>query len=125
MTDAADLYPSLRDRVVVVTGGGRGLGLEMALALVEAGARVTVTSAREAGELADTVAQAEAIAGPDRLIAVQADVRDYGDCLRVRERTLERFGAVHCLVNNAGRGMKLIQPDYVEERPKFWEAPLD
>ncbi len=125
MTDVADLYPSLRDRVIVVTGGGRGLGLEMALALVEAGARVMATSAREAGELADTVTQAEAIAGPDRLFAVQADVRDYGDCLRVLERTLERFGAVHCLVNNAGRGMKLIHPDYVEERPKFWEAPLD
>ena len=65
MSAAADLYPSLKDRVVVMTGGGRGLGLEMALALVEAGARVTVTGAREASELADARAQAEALAGPD------------------------------------------------------------
>ncbi len=124
MTAAADLYPSLKDRVAVVTGGGRGLGLEMALALVGAGARVAVTSAREAGELADVEARAAALAGPGRLIAAQADVRNYEDCLRVLERTLDAFGAVHCLVNNAGRGMKLVHPNYVEERPNFWEAPL-
>ncbi len=122
---AAGLYPSLKDRVVAITGGGRGLGLEMALALVGAGARVAVTGAREAAELAGVEAQAEALAGPGRLIAMQADVCRHDDCEAVRERILAAFGAVHCLVNNAGRGMKLIHPDYVEQRPKFWQAPLE
>lgn len=125
MTDTASLYPSLKDRVVIITGGGRGLGMEMALALVEAGARVAITSAREVSELNSVRDEAEKLAGPGRLIAIQADQRNFADCERAVAETLDAFGAVHCLVNNAGRGMRLIHPNYVEERPRFWEAPVD
>lgn len=122
MNDPRELYPSLQDRVVLITGGGRGLGYEMAMALVGAGARVAVTSAREAGELKAVAAEAEERAGPGRLIALQADVRDEGSCQRVVRETLDAFGDLHVLVNNAGRGMGLISPNYVAERPRFWEA---
>ena len=127
MTDArtSDTYPSLQDRVVVITGGGRGLGYEMAISLVGAGAKVAITSAREVGELESVEAEAADLAGPGRLIALQADVRSYADCERVVTETIERLGGLHVLVNNAGRGMGLIHPNYVEERPQFWNAPLD
>ena len=124
MTDPT-IYPSLKDRVVIVTGGGRGLGYEMAMALVGAGARVAITSARSADQLKGVQDEAHALAGPDRLIAIQADVCNYEDCERVVRETLDAFGALHCLVNNAGRGMGSIHPNYVEKRPRFWEAPLD
>lgn len=116
------LYPSLVDRVVIVTGGGRGLGMEMALALIEAGARVAITAAREPAELAAVRDQAETLAGPGRLVAIGADVRDYGDCERAVAETLAAFGRVHCLVNNAGRGLRLIRPTFVRTPLRFWEA---
>lgn len=122
--DYAAIYPSLQDRVVLITGGGRGLGYEMAMALIGAGARVAVTSAREVSELTDVQEEAETRVGPGRLIAMQADVRSLEDCERVVADTITKFGALHCLVNNAGRGMGLIHPNYVEERPRFWEAPV-
>ena len=125
MTESIGAYPSLKDRVVIITGGGRGLGYEMAMALVGAGARVAITSARSADQLSGVQAEADALAGPGRLIALQADVCDYADCERVVRETLDAFGAIHCLVNNAGRGMGSIHPNYVEERPRFWEAPLE
>ena len=115
-------YPSLEERVCIVTGGGRGLGLEMALALVGEGARVVVTSAKEAAELADVEAQAEVIAGPGRLFARQADVRDYASCEAVVAAAVERFGRVDCLVNNAGRGMRLISERFNKEPALFWQS---
>lgn len=118
-------YPSLKDRVAIITGGGRGLGYEMAMSLVGAGAKVAITSAREAGELKSVEEEAAETAGTGRLIALQADVRSYADCERVVAETLKQLGGLHCLVNNAGRGMGLIHPNYVEERPRFWEAPLE
>lgn len=126
MSDETALHhPSLRDRVVIVTGGGRGLGREMALALVGAGCRVVVTSAREAGELAEVEEEARALAGQGRLAAVRADVRRWEDCEAVVARTLELFGGLHALVNNAGRGLLLISPTFTTEPARFWEAPVE
>lgn len=126
MSDETALHhPSLRDRVVIVTGGGRGLGREMALALVGAGCRVVVTGAREAGELAKVEEEARALAGEGRLAAVRADVRRWEDCEAVVARTLELFGGLHALVNNAGRGLLLISPTFTTEPARFWEAPVE
>lgn len=125
MIDPTQVYPSLVDRVVLITGGGRGLGYEMAMSLVDAGARVAVTSARETSELSAVAAEAEGRVGTGRLIAIQADVRDEASCQRVVQETLDAFGDLQVLVNNAGRGMGLIRENYVAERPRFWEADAD
>ena len=119
------MYPSLRGRAVIVTGGGRGLGREMALALAEAGALVAITaaSAKGAAELQNVCRQGQGLAG--RLLALTADVRDYRDCRRVVETTLGEFGALHCLVNNAGRGMRLISETFTTEPSRFWQADPD
>jgi 3-oxoacyl-[acyl-carrier protein] reductase len=114
-------YASLKDRVVIVTGGGRGLGREMALALVEQGANVVITSARESAERAAVVAEAEALGG-GKILSVQADVRLWADCQRVVEETISTFGSVQCLINNAGRGMRLISETFNTVSTKFWQA---
>ena len=121
---AQKTYPSLRDRVVIVTGGGRGLGREMALALLEAGARVAVTGSREAGELNKMEDEVHRTAGGGRMVAIQADVRKYEDCERTVRQVIDAFGSVHCLVNNAGRGLLAINPDFVRNPIPFYEASV-
>lgn len=115
-------HPSLNGRVVLITGGGRGLGREMALALVQAGAKVAITAAREASELDGTVADAKALPGGGELMAIQADVTREEDCARAAATTVEAYGAIHGLVNNAGRGLSYLSEDFVKNPVMFWEA---
>ncbi len=114
--------PSLQDRIVVITGGGRGLGREMALELASGGARVVITGARAGEELRATLAEAESQVGSGRMVAVQADVRDPADCARVVRETELAFGPPDVLVNNAGRGMRLVSERFNSEPTKFWET---
>lgn len=107
----------LSGRVAVVTGGGRGLGRAMGLALARAGCRVVITAAREA----DEIAQVAAIGG-ERVLALQADVTREEDCARVVATALERFGRLDVLVNNAGRGMKYVSEQFLTEPTRFWEV---
>ncbi len=115
-------HPSLAGRVVLITGGGRGLGREMALALVRAGARVVITAAREASELDGVVTAAKALPGGGELMAVQADVTREEDCARAVAATIEAYGAIHGLVNNAGRGLSYLSEDFVKNPVLFWRA---
>jgi NAD(P)-dependent dehydrogenase (short-subunit alcohol dehydrogenase family) len=117
-------HPSLRDRVVIVTGGGRGIGREFVLALAGAGAKI-VASARSTSDLAQVEAEVAAAAGPDRFVGVVADVRDASACGRVVAEALDAFGALHCLVNNAGVGMRHVSERFNVSPPRFWEAPVD
>jgi 3-oxoacyl-[acyl-carrier protein] reductase len=110
---------TLETRVAIVTGGGRGLGREMAAALAEAGARVVVTGARADGELAVT---ADAI-GRERCLPLRADVRQAEDCARVVAETLRAFGRLDILVNNAGRGMRLVSETFTTVPVPFWSVP--
>lgn len=112
-------YPSLKDRSIIITGGGRGLGREMALALVEAGAQVMITAAHSEDQLAEVK---QAATGPGRIEAMVADAGDYEDCKRVVEETLNAFGSLYCLVNNAGRGMRLISETFTTKPCLFWKT---
>lgn len=90
---------NLEGKVAIVTGGSRGLGLEMAEALGEAGARVAVTGRRESWlRSADDHLASHGIESR----ALQADVSSADDCVRVVATVLEQFGGVDVLVNNAG-----------------------
>jgi 3-oxoacyl-[acyl-carrier protein] reductase len=121
-------YASLNNRSIIVTGGGRGLGREMALALIEAGANVMATAAHSNDELEALAAKAKEIAKENdeaevgKLRTSVADVRHYADCERVVADTLHAFGAVHSLINNAGRGMRLISETFTTEPCLFWET---
>jgi gluconate 5-dehydrogenase len=89
----------LKGRTALVTGGSRGLGLQIAHALGEAGAKVML-SARKEGELEEAAAELQSAGIDARWIA--ADCSKEEDIRRLADQTLERIGDVDILVNNAG-----------------------
>jgi gluconate 5-dehydrogenase len=89
----------LQGKTALVTGGSRGLGLQMAHALGEAGARIMLSS-RKAADLEEATAELQAAGIDARWIA--ADCANEADIERLGRETLERMGDIDILVNNAG-----------------------
>jgi NAD(P)-dependent dehydrogenase (short-subunit alcohol dehydrogenase family) len=92
---------ALGGKTALITGGSSGLGVAFATGLAAAGADIVVC-ARRADRLAGTAAEVEALGR--RCLAVEADVTNVEDCSRVVAETLEAFGKVDVLINNAGIG---------------------
>ena len=84
-------------RVAVVTGAGRGIGLAVARAFLDAGARVVAHAGREPGDLAERLD-----AGPERLSVLGADFTDRAGQDRFAREALDVADRVDVLVNNAG-----------------------
>ena len=89
----------LKGKTALVTGGSRGLGLQMAFALGEAGAKIMLSS-RKAADLEEAAAELQAQGIDARWIA--ADCAVEADIHRLADETLQRMGDVDILVNNAG-----------------------
>ena len=99
MTRTIQQLFDLTGKTALVTGGSRGLGLQMAQALGEAGAKVMLSS-RKAEDLEQAAAHLQAQGIDARWIA--ADCAKEEDIRRLADETLQRLGDVHILVNNAG-----------------------
>ena len=99
MTRTIQQLFDLKGKTALVTGGSRGLGLQMAHALGEAGAHIMLSS-RKADELEKAVADLEAAGIDARWTA--ADCAVEADIHRLADETLERMGDIDILVNNAG-----------------------
>jgi NAD(P)-dependent dehydrogenase (short-subunit alcohol dehydrogenase family) len=112
---------SLRDRTAVVTGAAGLLGREHCLALGEAGARVVVTDL-DAGACEAFARELEQ--RDVRALAVAADITDARALERLRERVLDRFGAIDVLVNNAAIDDKFVSGADLESS-RFENYPLD
>jgi 3-oxoacyl-[acyl-carrier protein] reductase len=95
----------------------------MTLALLRSGRRVVVAdlpvSAAEVRELSGIAAQEHS---QDRLLAVECNVTQWEQCQNVVNKAIDRFGAVHGLVNNAGVGMQDIGNVLVGKRKPFYEV---
>ena len=99
MTRTIQQLFDLKGKTALVTGGSRGLGLQMAHALGEAGARIMLSS-RKAGDLEVAVADLQAAGIDARWVA--ADCAKETEIHRLADETLQRMGDVDILVNNAG-----------------------
>ena len=108
-------YPSLKGRVAIVTGGGRGLGRSFVRHFAEQGAIPVI--AQRSSEAAIAL-QEELEAQGHRALAVRTDVSDPDSVADMVERTLAAFGRIDVLVNNAA----MLQDITIGP---FWELPLD
>ncbi len=106
-----DLF-DLRGKVALVTGGSRGLGLQMAQALGEAGARVAIT-ARKPPELQEAAAQLGK-AGVE-VLTIAGDLSKFDTIPGMVDQVASRFGTVDVLVNNAGTTWGAPAEDYPAE----------
>jgi NAD(P)-dependent dehydrogenase (short-subunit alcohol dehydrogenase family) len=110
----------LKDKVALITGASQGLGRALALAFAREGARVVVNARSEdsvrpvAGEVKDAEAE---------VLAVAADVSKGADVERLVGESVERFGKIDVLVNNAGLlGPRVAIEDYPEDE---WRRIID
>jgi NAD(P)-dependent dehydrogenase (short-subunit alcohol dehydrogenase family) len=105
-------------RSALVTGGTSGLGLAMAAALAGAGLRVAVAgrSGERAAEVAGRLPGA---------FGVELDVRDEGSVAHAIEVAWSRLDGIDLLVNNAGIGMRTVNPNFMTEPRGFWTVPPD
>jgi 3-hydroxybutyrate dehydrogenase len=111
----------LQERVALVTGGGRGIGRAIALALAREGARVAVT-ARTRTELDEVCAACRAAGG--QAVALAADLSDREACRRVVAEVARQLGPVEVLVNNAGIGSSADPKPLADFDDDFWDRSL-
>lgn len=109
----------MTDRVVIVTGSTRGIGRSLAEGYAAAGAKVVVSS-RKQEAVDETVAHLQSMGA--EAIGVAAHVGDLDDLSTIVDRTVDAFGAIDVVVNNAATA--LAQP-VGEYTPEAWQKSLD
>jgi NAD(P)-dependent dehydrogenase (short-subunit alcohol dehydrogenase family) len=109
----------LAGKTALITGGSRGLGLQIAEALGEAGAKVFLTS-RKAGDLEESAAQLKGRGIDAQWIA--ADMSEETEVHRVADAAMQQFGEIDILVNNAGATWGAPCEDYPVEA---WDKVMD
>ena len=109
----------LKDKVAIITGGGRGIGRAIAIAYAAKGARVVI-AARSTEQIAKVAA--EITEQGTEVLTVPTDLRINADVENLVQKTVDRFGRIDILVNNAGvnpRGLFLDSTD--EEWEQGWQ----
>jgi 3-oxoacyl-[acyl-carrier protein] reductase len=110
----------LKDKVAVVTGASRGIGKAAALALVSQGAKVVINYARSSDAAIATVKEITDAGG--EAIALQADVSQSAEVDSLIKATLDKFGRIDVLVNNAGITKDTL---LLRMKPEQWQAVID
>ncbi len=109
----------LKGKVALITGGTSGIGSATAIRFAAEGAAVAITGRNS--ERGEQVVR-DIVANDGEALFIQADVRSADDCRRTVEQTLERFGRIDVLFNNAGVFHPKSIPDCTEEE---WDETID
>jgi NAD(P)-dependent dehydrogenase (short-subunit alcohol dehydrogenase family) len=118
MADNEDSAATLAARRVLLTGGTSGLGLAMASALAEAGATVVLTGR--------DVARAEQVAATvPGATGLGLDTRNQAAVSAAVQTAADHLGGIDLLVNNAGLGMRTVNPKFITEPQGFWNVTAE
>lgn len=112
----------LKERVAIVTGGGRGIGEAVARKLAEQGARVAIFDKN--GERAAATASRIEAEAPEAfsVLPLQVDITRYDQVLEATGRVFEAHGRLDILVNNAGWDVIEL---FMDNKPEFWTNIID
>jgi 3-oxoacyl-[acyl-carrier protein] reductase len=122
MTDLQNIvFPSLKDRVVIITGAGQGIGRVFAKAFASAGARVVVAELNE--RKAEAVAE-EILKGDGQVLAVTTDVADPASIAEMAQAVEDEWGRIDVLINNAGIFSTLEMRPFDQIPLEEWERVL-
>ncbi len=114
---------SLSGKVAIVTGAGRGLGRQMALALAKNGAAVVV-AARTQSQIDEAAAEIRALGA--KSLAVATDITDRKACFALIDAAVKEFGRLDVMMNNAGIGDRRTGPqDFLNYEPADWLYTFD
>ena len=111
----------LAGKVAVVTGGARGIGRHYSQALAAEGARVMIADIEDGRDLADVIAQRHGAGVAASAIADVSDERAVAELVR---ETIERFGQIDVLVNNAALYSKLTPRNFNEWDGELWDRVM-
>jgi len=115
----SNVWYGLEEKVAVITGGSRGIGLELAKALVAQKAKVVVCGRKKEGPEAAVAA----IDGGDRVLAVPAHIAKEEDVNALFDAAVKTFGHVDILINNVG--MNLLTGSVVDTEPATWNKIIE
>jgi 3-oxoacyl-[acyl-carrier protein] reductase len=110
----------LENQVCIITGSVRGIGFEMAKLFLGHGAKVVINSRHES-YVQGAVARLALEHDKRNLLGCEADVGIYSDCERLVNKTVERFGGVDVLINNAG--ISMVSPS-IELTKEDWDLTI-
>ncbi|HOO70862.1 MAG TPA: SDR family oxidoreductase [Spirochaetota bacterium] len=110
---------NLKDKIFVVTGGTRGIGLEIAREILNQQGKVAVCARKQEG----LEAAARELGNPDRLLTVAAHIAKPGDVERLFTEVSASLGDVDVLVNNVG--MNFVTPSVADTDPETWQKIID
>ena len=118
----------LDGKVAIITGAAGGIGSRLTRAFLREGAKVAAADVSEAALASLVAGLAEDGVTRERLMPIETDVSDARACASCAESTVDHFGTVHALVNNAGIGLNSVRPDYLtrpvrtsELSPEIWD----
>lgn len=110
----------LEGRVALVTGGARDVGREIALGLAAEGAAVVVNYHGSKAGAESVVAEINAAGG--RAMAIRCDISDQAAVREMVARTVETYGGLNILVNNAGL---VLRQRFIDTTPEDWKRQID
>jgi NAD(P)-dependent dehydrogenase (short-subunit alcohol dehydrogenase family) len=113
--------PRLAGKTALVTGGAKGIGRHYSLALAAAGARVMIADIADGRNLVGEIAQAH---GQDSAVSALCDVSDEAQVQTLVAQTIQRFGQIDVLVNNAALYAKLEPRDFNEWDTATWDKVM-